>query len=336
MSAARFVKHFKSHGFVTNAAWSPDGSKFAFGILVPPDYPTNIYDLETGEVLLTIRSKDMSGWIDWSPEGDRILIPGAFAVILDTSTGEILSNFKVIDANSFLEEDFCEDWSPDGRYICTGHESGEVKIWDSYTGEIRDQFKIHSSSVKRIHWSPDGSRLLSSSFAGEAAIWDPDSGSILLQLLPEDYRNFVPDSRWSRDGSRVYLLTAEGDVLSYGADTGELLSRISTSPVSDITDMSLPPSEERVLVGGHDGEIRVWDLQQGVLLLSYETGGYATAEYSPDGKYILIGTTGGSYGSLQVFPTWHSPQELIDYAKKHKVFRQLTPEERERFGLPHG
>ena len=55
---------------------------------------------------------------------------------------------------------------------------------------------------------------------------------------------------------------------------------------------------------------------------------------SPDGKHILIGTTEGSFGSLQVFPTWHSTQELIDYARQHKVFRQLTQEERVRFGLP--
>jgi hypothetical protein len=44
-------------------------------------------------------------------------------------------------------------------------------------------------------------------------------------------------------------------------------------------------------------------------------------------------TTEGHFGSLRVFPTWHSTQELIDYARQHKVFRQLTQEERERFGL---
>ena len=87
-------------------------------------------------------------------------------------------------------------------------------------------------------------------------------------------------------------------------------------------------------MGGHDGETRVWDVQLGVNLLSYELGGFAMAEYSPDGNHILIGTSEGSFGSLQVFPTWHSTQELIDYARQHQVFRQLTAEERERYGLP--
>jgi hypothetical protein len=37
---------------------------------------------------------------------------------------------------------------------------------------------------------------------------------------------------------------------------------------------------------------------------------------------------------LQVFPVWDSLQELIDYAKECCVVRELTPDEREQFGLP--
>ena len=122
--------------------------------------------------------------------------------------------------------------------------------------------------------------------------------------------------------------------MTFSSESGDLISKFATSPVSLITFISISSSEKRILIGGHDGAIKVWDMQHGVQLLSYELGGFTTGDYSPDGKHILIGTTEGSYGSLQVFPTWHSTQELIDYAKAHKVFRQLTPEERQRFGLP--
>ena len=56
--------------------------------------------------------------------------------------------------------------------------------------------------------------------------------------------------------------------------------------------------------------------------------------YSPDGRWVLIGNTEGNEGNLQVFPTWHSAQEWIDYAYDCCVFRELTAEERELFGLP--
>ena len=330
MSMAKIAHHFKSHGNVTNVAWSPDGVKFAFGILVPPDYPTNIYDSETGAVLLTLSGhEEIYGGILWSPDGNRILTSGPIAFVLDAESGAELLRFNVADT-----EDYWEDWSPDGKYFATGFENGEIHIWDSFTGEKRFQYPIHSNVVIGLQWSPDGSRILSSSNGGEATIWEPRNGYILLQLLPDDYRNIVPDARWSQDGSLVFVLTAEGDVITYDAESGDILSKFSTSPISLITNISLSPSEERVLIGGHDGEIKVWDMQKGVQLLSYELGGFATAAYSPDGKHILIGTTEGSFGSLQVFPTWHSTQELIDYARQHKVFRQLTSEERQQFGLP--
>jgi len=39
-------------------------------------------------------------------------------------------------------------------------------------------------------------------------------------------------------------------------------------------------------------------------------------------------------GWFQIFPIWHSAQELIEYARECCIIRDLTPEERERFGLP--
>ena len=87
-----------------------------------------------------------------------------------------------------------------------------------------------------------------------------------------------------------------------------------------------------MLIGGIDGKARIYQANSEIELLVYDVGGGCVmAEYSPDHKQILIGTFAGD---LMIFPTWHSPEELIDYAKEHKVFRQLTAEERERFGLP--
>ena len=89
-----------------------------------------------------------------------------------------------------------------------------------------------------------------------------------------------------------------------------------------------------MLIGGHDGVARVWDLATGTQLLAYEVGGYTTPAYSPDGRWVLIGSIEGNRGKLQVFPTWHSAEELIEYARENCVFRELTLEERQLFGLP--
>jgi hypothetical protein len=35
-----------------------------------------------------------------------------------------------------------------------------------------------------------------------------------------------------------------------------------------------------------------------------------------------------------MFPAWQSTEDLIDFAKECCIVRELTEEERERFGLP--
>jgi WD40 repeat protein len=94
--------------------------------------------------------------------------------------------------------------------------------------------------------------------------------------------------------------------------------------------VSLSPTQQRILKGD-DGGARVWDVDTGVELLRYDVlPGYNDAAYSPDGGQVLIAS---HLGTLKIFPTWHSAQELIDYAKECCVIRELTAEEREQFGL---
>ena len=89
-----------------------------------------------------------------------------------------------------------------------------------------------------------------------------------------------------------------------------------------------------MIIGGNDGAAKVWNMATGTEMLSYEVGGFVDPAYSPDGTRVLIGNTEGDWGKLQVFPAWHSLEELIDYAKECCVVRELTPGEREVFGLP--
>jgi len=131
------------------------------------------------------------------------------------------------------------------------------------------------------------------------------------------------------------ILSADGIVTIFDAQTGEQRSQfLTTSSASNITNFSLSPSDERVIIGGHDGIARVWDLASGTQLLGYEVGGYCAPAYSPDGRRVAIGTTEGNEGKLLVYPTWHSAEELIAYARERCVFRDLTAEERQLFGLP--
>jgi hypothetical protein len=55
-------------------------------------------------------------------------------------------------------------------------------------------------------------------------------------------------------------------------------------------------------------------------------------DWSPDGKSLLA--VSNMNNQPYIFPAWQTTEDLIAYAKECCVWRELTPEERDQFGLP--
>jgi len=76
---------------------------------------------------------------------------------------------------------------------------------------------------------------------------------------------------------------------------------------------------------------RIFDVETGTELLVYEIGGWTNADLSPDSTQFLVSST---EGEAFIYPVWDTVEDLIDYAKDCCLVYELTPEEREQFGLP--
>ena len=80
-----------------------------------------------------------------------------------------------------------------------------------------------------------------------------------------------------------------------------------------------------------DGTTKIWDAATGAEVAVFELGGSNAAKFSPDGTKILIAA---SDNTLRIYPHFRTAEELIAHAKECCFIRELTPEEREQFGLP--
>jgi hypothetical protein len=67
--------------------------------------------------------------------------------------------------------------APDGSWLASAGEGGEVRIWDPVTGTIRHTLIGHTRSVEALEVAPDGSWLASAGGDGEVRIWDPVTGT---------------------------------------------------------------------------------------------------------------------------------------------------------------
>ena len=79
------------------------------------------------------------------------------------------------------------------------------------------------------------------------------------------------------------------------------------------------------------GTARLWDARTGNEPPRFDVGVPVGASWSPDGSRIAIADLNGN---LAVYSVWQTLEELVAYANDCCAIRDLTPEERVRFGLP--
>jgi WD40 repeat protein/serine/threonine protein kinase len=114
--------------------------------------------------------------------------------------------------------------SPDDRWLITGNDEGDVRVWDLKSKQPLSSPRVLIGHKKRIHQldvSRD-SRWLASASDDQARVWDLSTGkpdACRLNIVGDDAQNFAmaisPDSRWlvTRDrlGDRIIKLPEDND-----------------------------------------------------------------------------------------------------------------------------
>jgi WD40 repeat protein len=258
--------------------------------------------------------------------------------IWDAASGELLLDFTAHESMVFTGE-----WSPDGSRIVTaeplagesnewesgtGEELGDTLIqWDSTTGE--EIWRLSMPEAAFASWSPEGDRIAVTTWMGNASILDAVTGEVLLDLTP-DAPAWMEAVVWSSDGEKIATFS-EGDGWIIDPSTGERIVELSSGFTSSVWNVYWSPGDERIFAVGGDGTYRVFDAATGAELLVYGFEGWPAGALSPDGTLMLISTQDGK---TSLYPTWQTMEELKAYARECCLVHELTPEEREVFGLP--
>ena len=329
----RVVRLVGHTDFVYDAQWSPDGRRIA----TAGEGTVRIWEWPGGRLLRTLELP--SGfYVAWSPDGGRLAIatlPGPFSV-WDTTTWQRLWELPGSTDDSL----FMPGWSPDGEHLAVAGAPGYYAVvLDAENGQVLTRIDSDRPGwlcLRSQSWAPQGDRfvtgtLLFNDDKTPARVWDAASGEVLLEL-PEQEGNTVVGA-YSPDGSYIATISTPGVVRVWDAASGQPVSP-TVSLSGQTIDLHWSPNGERIAVGNANGYVIVL-----VALTGNEVARYpvpkafvGAVDWSPDGKSLLA----SSGGSLQpyIFPTWQSTEELIAYAKECCVWRELTQEEREQFGLP--
>jgi WD40 repeat protein/serine/threonine protein kinase len=220
--------------------------------------------------------------VAFAPDGQRLVTGGkdGTARVWDATSGRELlclrGHRSCVTAVAF---------APGGQWLATGSTDGTAKVWDVSAGrELGTLQGLNTGSVWAVAVTPDGKRVVTGCEDGTARICDAVSGQELLTL---DGHTALPDI----SASTLALLTspqAPGPFLAASA-----LYPGRTGHTGPIWTVAVTPDGRRLITGGYDNMIMLWDAAKGRQLRSFQGNfdvsnrGVSGVAVTRDGKRLL-------------------------------------------------
>jgi len=224
--------------------------------------------------------------------------------LYDFASGQIARVFRDPGRDMIMALDF----SPDGKKIVSGGQSGSVLLWDAAGGAPPLKLQGHRDDVYCVRFLPDGKRIATCSDDMTARLWDAETGALVRTFEAgkgTDLRTAI-----SPHGDRIAAGASTGRIKVWDIENGALIRELSMSNV--IGALAFDETGEFLIAGsvtrsGVDEAPTVWRLSDGAKASDYRGQFGETvnvARLSPDGARVA---TAGIDGAIHVWD-WRTGQ----------------------------
>ncbi len=298
VSTGKLTQTLADVGAINSLVFSADGRILLMGGILPPNRGDaaglRLLDLRSGKLNDLQTGADFRENVDLvqiSRNGSLLAFRSGPATVqlVDTAIGRVRHTWNADSAgdevtrpsNRFLvsvKRMLAVSFSGDGKTIAGEDDRGEIKLWDSRTGELKRKFGAASEEPSLVAASADGKSF--AEFAEE---------KLLVWSLDSDEKKIV--RRMDRQTPSALALSPDGKLIAVGSGnnvtlllpSGELLKKLDG--LGDAAKRIVFSRQGNLLAGAdNDGVIQIWNVNSGQPEKTINTGSEVTAlAFNADG-----------------------------------------------------
>lgn len=209
-------------------------------------------------------------------------------------------------------------WSGDCSTLLSSAGDGTLQVWDmSVRKVLGDAVRPQRDCVRCCAWSPDGTRVVCGGTFSGFRLWDGTKRDLTWEALDDEagpYSCVV----WSSDDPNVVNGIVNGVVRTFHVTKKTVIDARPHGCVSGSRRMLLSGNGKKLLCGGWDGTVRIWDVMQKEFTWEAQdahTDPINFLEWLPAQKRLV---SAGSDGRIRIWDTGEGEQETCELNKKSR------------------
>lgn len=304
----------EQHGLLRQAAFSTDG-KYA-ATLVSKDWNVRLYELSTGELIQTLDGLNNVGTsLTFSPDNTFIVAGSADKSAIAWSINKPKPQ-RYIDISQDSSIVNAVAYSPDGKWLCLGHDDNFAEIWNTQTNQVllrigtpnrvtaltfsNDNQSIFAGfpdgsivqynlagqqlaqspplykSVQSLAFSPTTKQLLAAYDEAKVRIWDSQDSVLILKDSLVGHKAHVVSLAYSSDGKLILTGSEDYTARLWSSHTARPL-RTLIGHQATVHSVGFSKDKNDVFTAAQDGIVKKWSLPYDVPWLTYQSEGFFPA-----------------------------------------------------------